>query len=676
MNSQLLIFKIEMRFIFITALVFLFIDGKGQSIENEIVSKYNTYWFANPKESAFITTGKRIYYSGNSIECSLSILDQYLLPSGMSEIAYIELIHEKDSYHETYVIQLEKGIGNTKINIPYNAPTGNYQLVAYTNFMKNFDADLQFHRLPIYIQNPREEIQEVVKSITYSEVRKDQEPINNNMASISITNREEEIQVDLSVDEKGSYYLISEGFGSLQFIANVKLRKRGHLSFKNSQFKGSFQRLIMIDENLKVLAAKSFYLPSHGKIDSELNVTKSELNVNHSQNLVSVVSLKDSGVLTDSIDLFRRYYRLYYNIPPWIRLDDFSYDELISDNLLEEYSIYTAQEWSKVLLEESKPYDLVFTPEKELHLKGKIEGDLDELKGCLLDIHFFKNRFEIQYLLNDSNEFDLSLVVPRGKDSFFASIINENGVDVSKNYTIIFDKQEPISYVDRVEMYDKSITDSIISKDIDFNYILSTFDESDKSQRTFWSDERIDLTFKPADYRNLSDFEEFLREAVAAITIVKKNDRRELRVFNKSIRKPYEGAPIIMLNDVIISECDPLFNLDLESVKSLRIINTNESMAGFGSSFRNGVLIVTTFEETKIARGNRHKNFIDFSSYHFEKTINPVSEKFSTTKLFKLNIDNSFKASLPSQAGSYQLNLQSLSKDGTYQFFRKNLKMD
>lgn len=646
----------------------------AQNRENEIVNKYTSYWYNNPSESAFATTGQKIYYSGNTIKLSLAILDQYLLSSGLSKIAHIELIHESGKFHEEYVVKLENGISSCKINIPFDAPTGNYQLVVYTNFMKNFDINLLYHRLPVYIQNPLEPIQEVVKNIIYQSDHEYLDSYSNQ--TISVTESESDIIVKLDLEKRGGveqYFLVSEGLSSLQFIASVKLRSKRELKFKKDQFKGAFQKLILVNGEMEVVSAKPFFLSSMNEGTSWFESEQNQ-NAFHGTDEVLMTSLicKESSFLEDSIDLFRRFYQLFFKIPPSENLMNLSYQELIANSTLEAYSKYTQHEWNQILSGEIQKESVVEKPEKEIRLSGSVEGNLDDLNECILDIHFFKKKFEMQYPLDTTGIFDLTLIIPGGKDSFFASIINQKGIDVSKKFTISFNIEDPLEYVRTVEMYDKSATDSLINAHMSFNYILNTFNELVKPIKTFSHDLEADLTFFPKDYRGIVDFEEFLSEAIAAVTIVKRDSLRELRLFNKTIHQAFKEAPVIVLNDMIVSGCDLLFDLDLESVETIKLINENSSLAKLGSSFRNGIIIINTKEDVIGLENYKHPNFHEYQTYHVQETTNEVGDKFSNVKFIRLDINADFIKNMKLNRNDCKSFFQTIGKDGSYQFSSKN----
>jgi hypothetical protein len=74
------------------------------------------------------------------------------LPLDISKVAYIEVLNTQQVPVLQTKIELQKGAGNGFLQLPANLPSGNYSFRAYTNWMKNFDADFYFEK-PVTILN-------------------------------------------------------------------------------------------------------------------------------------------------------------------------------------------------------------------------------------------------------------------------------------------------------------------------------------------------------------------------------------------------------------------------------------------------------------------------------------------------------------------------------------------
>ncbi|NJK95698.1 MAG: hypothetical protein HC905_13010 [Bacteroidales bacterium] len=60
------------------------------------------------------------------------------MPSDNSNTLYVELVSPGSKIIETKVIRMDKGLGHGDFHLGDSIPSGNYQIRAYTNYMRNF----------------------------------------------------------------------------------------------------------------------------------------------------------------------------------------------------------------------------------------------------------------------------------------------------------------------------------------------------------------------------------------------------------------------------------------------------------------------------------------------------------------------------------------------------------
>ena len=88
--------------------------------------------WAGGLERCYLSLDRRVYVAGDNIWCSAFCVDAATgVLSGFSSIAYVEL-RSVDGLLQTAKIALRGGRGAGFVEIPANAPTGNYRLFAYT----------------------------------------------------------------------------------------------------------------------------------------------------------------------------------------------------------------------------------------------------------------------------------------------------------------------------------------------------------------------------------------------------------------------------------------------------------------------------------------------------------------------------------------------------------------
>ena len=89
--------------------------------------------------------------------------------SGMSKIAYVELINEDLEVVFRHKVRLRNGTGQGDYFVPVSLPSGNYKLIAYTNWMKNF-GKAYFFENDLSIINPYQADQKAILALPVSQV--------------------------------------------------------------------------------------------------------------------------------------------------------------------------------------------------------------------------------------------------------------------------------------------------------------------------------------------------------------------------------------------------------------------------------------------------------------------------------------------------------------------------
>lgn len=599
----------------------------SQQTENEIIDAYNKYKYNNPEEYSYFITDKNIYYSGDYVTFNLAVLNQYLSTTYLSEIAYIEFIHENNEYRYSYPVRLSNGVSSGGIVLPMDIPTGNYQLVAYTHFMRNFDLDDVSMRQSIYIQNTSTSSSEVAKSINWN--KSDELPLKN---SVEINVNETKSQILFEIDTKETSakegYLVSEGLGLIQFVAKVKLnKKKTNVSINKSQLKGSFQKIILLDAQLNVLGARGFYVKYPNVIESDSS-SKSTINIDQ---IVSVTDILEK----DSISLFRRFYQIYYQIPKHIDLSTRSFDEMTSSTFLNNHSDFVLSEWKEILSSYELSTSYEYKPEKNLHIRRKIEGDLSKLEGGYMSLHLFNSNLDFVKKIYLDELLTWEVGWPISDDFFFLSLYDSYENIVSYEYEIKPFEKPKISYREIATYYDKKLTDSIILKDKEFHYVLSTFNKEQRAKKYFWEGTEFNQIAKEEDFRGLNDFEEFIREAVLEVSVTSKEGQKSLSVYNPT-NGVFEFPQMLILNDKVLNSAAPLFDIPLDQLVSVNVISNADVLIKLGSAFTGGIVVVLTKKPIDIPHEYMNGYFNSINGFLFDHTENEVSKRFNSTSLFEI----------------------------------------
>ena len=130
-------------------------DAKAQQKDIvEIRNYFNNFREQHFQEKIYLHTDKSLYITGEILWSKAYIVDAHLHHStGISKIAYIEIIDDNQQPVWQSSIGIEKGKGEASLVIPSSFRTGNYILRCYTNWMKNRDAAFFFEK-NITIINP------------------------------------------------------------------------------------------------------------------------------------------------------------------------------------------------------------------------------------------------------------------------------------------------------------------------------------------------------------------------------------------------------------------------------------------------------------------------------------------------------------------------------------------
>ena len=138
--------------VFITCFLFAYI-ASSQDISLEIKNSFEQYAGYNYQEKVFVHTNKTVYLTGESMWFKCYVTDDNNRLSYLSKICYVELLGNDKRPVLQAKISIDSGTGNGSIIIPASIRTGNYEVRAYTNWMKNFEPSFYF-RQQIGIINP------------------------------------------------------------------------------------------------------------------------------------------------------------------------------------------------------------------------------------------------------------------------------------------------------------------------------------------------------------------------------------------------------------------------------------------------------------------------------------------------------------------------------------------
>ncbi len=264
--------------------------------------------------TSFLLTGDYLYYK---IYCLNTKNDNL---STFSKIAYVELIGTNKIPIFRHKIKLMSGLGQGDVFIPKSIPSGNYKLIAYTQWMRNVDKNYFFQN-DISIINPFQQNQKailrtndstVIRQITINKEKIDNKSIiasSNNyielkLASHFFSNREKVSLKINSLKDNASYgnYSISVRKNDTIQIPN-RLTTNTYMSLYLRKLKSSIKNNSIYLPELRgeLLIGKVFF---KGTQKPAANV-KIALSISGKEYLFKIANTNDSG--TFYINLEREY---------------------------------------------------------------------------------------------------------------------------------------------------------------------------------------------------------------------------------------------------------------------------------------------------------------------------------------------------------------------------------
>jgi hypothetical protein len=99
------------------------------------------------QEKTYVHVDRNFYLTGELLWFKLYVVDgSFHKPLDVSKVGYVEILDRNNTPILQAKIPLKKGMGNGSFFLPASLVSGNYQLRAYTNWMKNNSADYFYHQ--------------------------------------------------------------------------------------------------------------------------------------------------------------------------------------------------------------------------------------------------------------------------------------------------------------------------------------------------------------------------------------------------------------------------------------------------------------------------------------------------------------------------------------------------
>jgi TonB-dependent SusC/RagA subfamily outer membrane receptor len=165
-----LIRKYAWTFVPLIALFLLNFDTNDDIRVDKIITQLDVFRTKYTQQKINFHTDKDTYMGGENIWLKCYLLNAFtFMPDSVSKEIYVDLIDFNNKHIQSIILRNKEGFSEGNILINDTLAEGNYQLRAYTNWMRNFDSDF-FYNKTVKIVNPNYE--NVVTPHRLKEVKK------------------------------------------------------------------------------------------------------------------------------------------------------------------------------------------------------------------------------------------------------------------------------------------------------------------------------------------------------------------------------------------------------------------------------------------------------------------------------------------------------------------------
>ena len=107
----------------------------------------NTYILQNIQEKLYLQTNSAQYCPGDTIWFKSSLVNAINhTPVAIEQLFYVDLISPGNKVISHRIFQLNNGLSQGYLSLPPQLLPGSYQLIAYTNYMRNYDPDFIYQK--------------------------------------------------------------------------------------------------------------------------------------------------------------------------------------------------------------------------------------------------------------------------------------------------------------------------------------------------------------------------------------------------------------------------------------------------------------------------------------------------------------------------------------------------
>jgi hypothetical protein len=599
--------------VFILALFISMQGAYGQenvNVPDYLSKKFVKFCESVPREEIYVHSDREEYIAGEDIWFNIYLIDrQSYKPAMSSRIAYFELLNSENRPVVQKRIVLNNGIGKGQIVLPDTLSTGNYTLVAYTSWMKNFLPSNCFVKyLTVYNILSTKAVRGRLQGD--NNIRK--RPLNN------ITPENNNTGIQLNVDNSGpdileiivkadtkfrsenlnTFYIFIQTHGNINYISlekivgditritipkTVLIPGINQVTIFNSKAEPVAERYIYTPDPesgfIKINTAGSTSRRSKLIIDIEPGI-EVKAPTNLSRLSLSVAPLTDKQKSTDMIDYF--VFGSEFGMTPYKTLKGRNISDVPSDEI-DSLLLNISSSWINwtAILSGDVPH-FRYQKEKEDHfLNGKlIAGNPQTVisgENILLCIPGKEAVFQCAGTDKEGN-FSFSILIDEGLKDL---IIMPD--DISKNQKLNIESSFSDKYPESRLSADSAerqiplyISDWSVNNQVRKIYGITSHggatDPVFSPPRPLRFYGKPDIGLILADYIKLPKMEEVFFELLPRVYMKKNRSGYEISIVDRIEDDPYALSPVLLLDGVIIKDASVIAGLDPEIVEKIDVV--------------------------------------------------------------------------------------------------------
>ncbi len=401
-----------------------------------------------------------------------------------------------------------------------------------------------------------------------------------------------EIDIQKNVSGQGSVSLLLSKRGMLLHTTSLPVFDCHYrLNIPLSDIIGGVGKLLLVDENGKILAKRLIQFPENKLCDVEIAVEEQEFNQR------------------EEVELLLTTLHPHSDVSVVVQMEDEALISEISSSDILNY--YSDAAYCLPLLDESKDLQLIIIGEKQENWKNEKENSgiefMPEIRGQMVsgrlvngDTSSFKGLELI--LAKISNEAEISNVNVTNEGRFFLHPkdfnANQEYVLVQKTentHSLLFDDDYSNQFVEFIRptfSMDESLREHIEERMV-YHQLQQLYDKEPeyffRSETKFYgaADEIIEFS----DYIKLPVMEEFFRELTKYIILTREDGKLVINVLDKYRNRIIGQNPIFLLDGIPVFDAELILNIDPEAVKR---ISTKASRYLYGELIMDGIIDIET----------------------------------------------------------------------------------